>query len=106
VRGIDTSGEIMNIRFYIDHETGEPHIYNHGVDEIEVEDVLLNAGEDRPGREGSRIAMGQTRGGRYLRVVYVPDPEPDSLFVITAYELKGKPLIAYRKRRRRKRGKS
>lgn len=96
----------MNIRFYIDHETGEPHIYNHGVDEIEVEDVLLNAGEDRPGREGSRIAMGQTRGGRYLRVVYVPDPEPDSLFVITAYELKGKPLIAYRKRRRRKRGKS
>ncbi len=96
----------MNIRFYIDPKTGEPHIYNHGVDEAEAEDVLMNPGEDRPGREGSRIAIGQTRGGRYLRVVYVPDPEPESLFVITAYELKGKPLIAYRKRSKRKKGKS
>ena len=95
----------MNIRFYIDPETGEPHIYNHGVDEAEAEDVLMNPGEDQPGREGSRIAIGQTRGGRYLRVVYVPDPEPESLFVITAYELKGKPLIAYRRRSKRKKGK-
>jgi hypothetical protein len=42
------------------------------------------------------------QGGRYLRVIYVPDPEPNSAFVITAYELRGKPLIAYRRRRRRK----
>jgi hypothetical protein len=33
-----------------------------------------------------------TASGRYLRVIYVPDPEPDSVFVITAYELTGKPL--------------
>ena len=92
----------MNIRFYIDPETGAPHIYNHGVDEDEVEDVLRNPGEDRPGREGSRVAIGQTRGGRYLRVIYVPDPKPDSVFVITAYELKGKPLTAYRQRHKRK----
>lgn len=45
------------------------------------------SGEDRPGRKGSRVAIGQTRSGRYLRVIYVPDPEPDSVFVITAYEL-------------------
>jgi hypothetical protein len=25
-------------------------------------------------------------------VIYVPDPEPDSVFVITAYKLKGNPL--------------
>jgi hypothetical protein len=37
-----------------------------------------------------------------LRVIYVPDPEPDSIFVITAYELRGKPLAAYRRRQRRK----
>jgi hypothetical protein len=80
----------------------EPHIYNHGVDEEEVEDVLEGPGEDRPGREGSRIALGQTRAGRCLRVIYVPDPEPDSVFVITAYDLVGKPLTAYRRRRRRK----
>lgn len=96
----------MNIRFYTDPETDQPHIYNHGVQELEVEEVLRAPGEDRPGRGGSRVALGQSRGGRYLRVIYVPDPEPDSVFVITAYELSGKPLIAFRRRRRRKRGKS
>jgi hypothetical protein len=55
------------------------------------------------GHEGSRIALGQTASGRYLRVIYVPDPEPDSVFVITAYELAGKPLAAYRRRRKKKR---
>lgn len=94
----------MGIRFYVDPKTGVPHIYNHDVDEDEVKDVLGSPGEDRPGREGSRVAIGQTRGGRYLRVIYVPDPEPDSVFVITAYDLRGKPLSAYRRRRKRLRG--
>ena len=92
----------MKIRFYIDPQTAAPHIYNHGIDEGEVEDVLRKPGEDRPGREGSRVAIGQTKGGRYLRVIYVPDPEPERVFVITAYELKGKPLTAYRRRRRKR----
>jgi len=92
----------MDIRFYRDPETGEPHIYNHGVTEDEVEDVIRRPGEDRRGREGARVAIGQTRAGRFLRVIYVPDPEPDSIFVITAYELRGKPLTAYRRRQRRK----
>lgn len=95
----------MDIRFYLDPETESPHIHNHDVDQEEVEDVLSNAGEDRQGREGSRVAIGQTSAGRYLRVIYVPDPQPDSIFVITAYELTGKALAAY-KRRRKKGGKS
>ena len=92
----------MITRFYIDPETRLPHIYNHGVQEYEVEDVLRKPGEDRPGKENSRIAIGQTNAGRYIRVIYVPDPEPDSVFVITAYELMGKPLKAYRRRSRRR----
>lgn len=92
----------MNVRYYIDRETGLPHIYNHRVEEYEVEDVLLRPGEDRPGEGGARVALGQARTGRHLRVIYVPDPEPESVFVITAYELTGKPLKAYRRRRRRK----
>ena len=92
----------MVIRYYIDPETGQPHIYNHDVDERQVEDILRHPGEDRPGREGSRVAIGQTCEGRYMRVIYVPDPEPDSVFVITAYELQGKPLQAYRRRMRRR----
>lgn len=92
----------MKIRFYIDPETHLPHIYNHEVREDEVEDVLRKPGEERPGKENSRIAIGQTKGGRYLRVIYVPDPEPDSVFVITEYELMGKHLKAYRRRSRRR----
>ena len=92
----------MIIRFYIDPETECPHIENHDVSEMEVEEVLLRPGEDRPGKGGSRVALGQTRQGRYLRVIYVPDAQPDSVFVITAYDLTGKPLRAYRRRCRRK----
>ena len=84
----------MRVRFYVDRVTGLPHIYGHDVTEQEVEEVLGGPGEDRQGSEGSRIALGQTASGRYLRVVYVPDPEPDSLFVITAYTLEGKALTA------------
>jgi hypothetical protein len=93
----------VGLRFYLDRETGEPHIHRHAVSEDEVEEVLVRPLEDRPGAEGSRVAVGQTRGGRFLRVIYVPDPEPDSLFVITAYDLGPKALRALRRRRRRKR---
>jgi hypothetical protein len=92
----------VNVRFYVDPLTNEPHIYRHQVSEEEVEDVLARPGEDRPGREDTRVVLGQTRAGRHLKVIYVPDPEPQSVFVITAYELTGKPLAAYRRRQRRK----
>lgn len=92
----------MRARFYIDPTTGSPHIHDHGVTEDEVIEILERPDEDRNGREGSRVALGQTVSGRYLRVIYVPDPELDSLFVITAYELAGKPLAAFRRRRRKK----
>ena len=91
---------IWNIRYYTDPETGLPHIYNHNVTESEVATVLARPGEDRQGYEGARVAIGQTEAGRYLRVIYVPDPEPGSVFVITAYDLSGKALTAYRRRRR------
>ena len=92
----------MQFRFYTDPVSESPHIHGHGITEEEVEDVLNRPGEDRPGRDDSRIAIGQTRAGRHLRVIYVPDPIPESLFVITAYELTGKPLAAYRRRRKKK----
>ena len=42
--------------------------------EAEAEDVLARPIEDRPGSDGSRVALGQTESGRYLKVIYVPDP--------------------------------
>ncbi len=90
----------MDVRYYIDPETTQLHIYGHGVTEAEVEWVFRNAGEERAGSGDSRHALGQTEAGRYPRVIYVPDPEPDSVFVVTAYELRGKPLQAYRRRQR------
>jgi hypothetical protein len=91
----------VRLRFYRDSDTGFAHLRRHGVTESEAEDVLRSPGEDRPGLDGARVAIGQTRGGRYLRVIYVIDAEPGSVFVITAHELTGKPLLAYRRRRRR-----
>jgi hypothetical protein len=93
----------VEIRFYVDPETGEPHIYRHAVSEDEVEEVLRYPGEDLPGRRDSRVALGQTLSGRYLQVVYVPDPDRRGVFVVTSYDLRGKALAAYRRRRRRKR---
>ena len=92
----------MRIRFYVDPESGAPHINSHDVSESEVAEILARPGEDRPGPEESRVAIGRTHGGRYLKIIYVPDPKPDSVFVITAYPLRGKPLLAYQRRRRRK----
>jgi hypothetical protein len=92
----------VKIIYYIDPETCQPHIYAHQVSEDEVEDVLLKPGEDISGKDGSRVAIGQSRAGRYLKVIYVIDEEPKSIFVITAFDLTGKPLMAYRRRSRKK----
>lgn len=92
----------MRLRFYLDPETNEPHVYEHRASEDEVADVLSRPLEDRAGLDGARIAVGQTRAGRYLRVVYVPDPVRGSVFVITAYDLGPKARTALRRRNRRK----
>lgn len=93
----------MNVRYYIDPETDAPHIYNHQVSETEVEDVLRRPGEDRPAQDGARMVVGQASSGRILGAIYGPDPKPDSVFVIAAYEFTGKALLTCRRRRPRKR---
>ena len=92
----------MKVRFYIDPELGEPHICQHRVNEEEVRQVMSRPLEDRPGNDGARVTLGRTHAGRFLRVVYVPDPDFDSIFVVTAYELSDNAKHALRRRRRRK----
>lgn len=62
----------MDIRYYIDPDTGEPHIYNHDVSEREVEQVLNRPLEETAGRGGSVVALGLTSGARYLKVIHAP----------------------------------
>ena len=91
----------MPINFHINPETGQPHILDHGVTENEVEEVLATAPEERRGRNGTRIANGRTFAGRALRIVFVRSNNPYSIFVITAYVLRGNELAAFRRRMRR-----
>jgi len=93
----------MKMWFCIDPEAGQPHIFEHGVREEEVRQVLVRDGDDFRGRRNARIRFGQTSTGRYLKVVYLPDEQRDSVFVLTAYDLRGKELKAFRRRQRRKR---
>ncbi len=93
---------VLELRFFIDPETELPHITEHGVTETKVREVLFGRGEDARGDEDSRMKIGQTQTGRYLQVVYVPDPGRESAFVVTAYDLKTKAKKAFRRRQRRK----
>jgi len=95
-------GAKLKICFYIDPETGELHIYDHGINEDEVKDVLEDPIYDTKAEGTSRSAIGQTRAGRYVLVIYTRDPEPNSVFVITARELRGNELKAFKRLRRRK----
>lgn len=92
----------MQLRLYLDPETSLPHFQRHGVTEAEVEEVLAAPLEDGAGAEGARVAVGQTEAGRFLKVVYLPDPDPGSVFVITAFDLGPKALETLRRRLRRR----
>jgi len=92
----------MVVRFFIDRNTALPHIEQHGVSPAEVLEVLRGPSDHGPGRDGTRIAEGQTAQGRYLRVIYKENDLDSSIFVITAYDLGGKAKSAYRRRKRRR----
>jgi 6-phosphogluconolactonase (cycloisomerase 2 family) len=91
----------MNIEFYIDSDTGVPHIARHRVEKWEAVDVLENAQADYNARDGTRAALGQTRDGRYLRVIYRRLDGGDRR-IITAFDLSPSAKRALRRSRRRR----
>lgn len=91
----------MNLRFFINPQTGEPHIDDHNVSEEEVEDVLDRPTETVPGRDGTFVAYGQSGAGRWLKVIYAIEGPPARAYrVITAYEPRPKTIRALRRRRK------
>jgi len=62
------------IRLYIDPETGEPHIYNHGVEESEVKEVLPALGRIGPavkdhGSQSAKPVLAVTCGSSTYRIL-------------------------------------
>ena len=89
----------MRLRFYIDPELGEPHFTRHEVAESEIRRVLERPQARYRGSRGALIAIGQTDEGRWLQVIFVEDPNPNSYFVITAYTPRPGLIRAIRRRR-------
>lgn len=92
----------MNVRFYIDPETMQPHIEGHHVTEQEALDVLRKPLEETRGTRSRVISVGQSRGGRYLRVISSPDESGDGIFVIMAFDLPARQILALKRRLRRR----
>jgi hypothetical protein len=76
----------MTFRHFYDDD-GSLHYAKHGVTQEEVEEALHAPIETLNGQGGSKTAIGQTAGGRYVFVVYIPDEGGKSAFVVTAREL-------------------
>jgi uncharacterized DUF497 family protein len=79
----------------------QDHVAEHGVDPDEAEMVVRGARSPFPRKiEGDKwLVVGRGRGGRFLQVIYVVDPDK-SIFIIHA-----RPISEREKRRLRRRGK-
>jgi len=91
----------MEFHFLIDRDTERPHVENHHIETWEAIDVLKKPDFDYNGRESTRIAIDQTRNGRYLRMIYRRIEKEDARFIITAYDLPPKARAALRRRKRK-----
>jgi len=83
-------------------EWNRDHIDEHGGDWEEAEMVVRHAKPRFPQQVGDEklFVMGQGRGGRYLQVVYVLDPD-ETVFVLHARPLTDREKKRYRRRKRR-----
>jgi len=75
------------------------HIAEHGVEPDEAESVVRQARPPFPRKieEDKWLVVGQGRGGRFLQVIYIPDPDK-TIFIIHA-----RPITEREKRRLRRR---
>ncbi|MBC7784963.1 MAG: hypothetical protein H7144_14085 [Burkholderiales bacterium] len=91
----------MNVSFHTDSD-GELHISAHNVREVEVIEALSRPLEIVAGRDDSYTAIGRTRAGRLLKIIYTDAVDKDGIFVITAFDLPRKQEKALKRRLKRK----
>jgi uncharacterized DUF497 family protein len=79
----------------------QDHIAKHGVEPEEAELIIRHSQPPFPQQiaEDKLLVQGQGRGGRFLQVVYVLDPD-NAIFVIHAQPLTDREKRRYRRRRR------
>jgi uncharacterized DUF497 family protein len=77
------------------------HVAKHGIDPAEAEMVVRGARKPFPCQieDDKLLAVGRGRGGRYLQVIYVLDPE-DTVFIIHARPLTDREKQRYRRRKK------
>ena len=83
----------MEFKFYINPDSGKLHIHDHDVDPEDIFDFFSQRTIlERKRQDGSFEAFGRIPSGRFLTVVYRKEP-PDTIFVITAFDLKDRQII-------------
>jgi uncharacterized protein len=77
------------------------HIAEHSVDPEEAEMVVRQAKPPFPRKieEDKWLVIGRGRGGRFLQVVYLPDPD-ETVFIIHARPITDREKRRYRRRKR------
>lgn len=74
------------------------HISEHGVECVEVEQIVRQARQPFPREigDGKFYVIGRGSGGRFLQVIYLLDPD-DTVFVIHARPLTNREKKRYRR---------
>ena len=83
----------MKIKYYIDPDTNEPHIYKHEVEKAEIMDFFTEIKYfEFIRKDKSFESYGRLKTGRYLQVAYRKERD-NTIFVITAYDIEDKEII-------------
>lgn len=83
----------FKLEIYFDERISSTHIEKHGVTEIELIEFFEEIRYlQRKRGDGSYVAVGKLKDGRFLQVVF-RQPSPGTYFVITAYDLEDRELI-------------
>jgi len=83
----------LKLKFYIDTETNEPHIYKHEISEAEIVEFFQEIKYlERKRNDKSYEAFGRIHSNRFLHVVYRKEAA-DVFFIITAYDIEDKELL-------------
>lgn len=85
----------MKVRFYLDPDTRNPHIFKHRVSEEETFAFFTNKQYfEFQRKDQSFEAFGKTLDGRLLQFAFRKERD-GSIFIITGYDIEDKEMILF-----------